>query len=154
MRIAGLLLPLVLVAGLARAASDPAADARAASGQLQDASIALARTDSARDRVKALTAVVQAYEAGLTALRAGLRRAAIREAQLSRQLKAQEVEIGRLVEGLDRAMERNESSDAAKFFDALSERYRELGDDDIAADDASRRPRRRHRRPRRRRRQG
>ncbi len=100
MRIAGLLLPLVLVAGLARAASDPAADARAASGQLQDASIALARTDSARDRVKALTAVVQAYEAGLTALRAGLRRAAIREAQLSRQLKAQEVEIGRLLGAL------------------------------------------------------
>ena len=100
MKLSALLLPMLLAAGLVRAASDPAADARAASSQLQDASVALAQTDSARDRVKALTAVVQAYEAGLTALRAGLRRAAIREAQLGRQLKAQEVEIARLLGAL------------------------------------------------------
>lgn len=43
-----------------------------------------------------------------------------------------EVEIGRLVEGLGRAMERGESRDTAMFFDALSERYRELGDDQMS----------------------
>ena len=55
-----------------------------------------------------------------------------RAVQLFYKRAFDEVEIGRLVEGLDRAMERNESSDVAKFFDALSERYRELGDDDMS----------------------
>ncbi|MGX9352757.1 murein hydrolase activator EnvC family protein [Shimia sp. W99] len=104
MRFAALLLPwgLVagLVAGLARAETDPAEAARAAADQLEAATVALAQTDSARDRVKALTEVVHAYEAGLTALRAGLRRAAIRQAQLDRQLKAQEGEIARLLGAL------------------------------------------------------
>ncbi len=58
--------------------------------------------------------------------------------QLIREIKGtversfDEAEIGRLVEGLDRAMARNESRDAALFFDTLAERYRELGDDDMA----------------------
>ena len=43
-----------------------------------------------------------------------------------------EVEIGRLVEGLDRSLERGESRDAALFFDTLAERYRELGDEEMA----------------------
>jgi len=60
------------------------------------------------------------------------------DAQLINELNGEaerafdEVEIGRLVEGLDRAMAKNESRDVAMFFDALSERYRELGDDDMA----------------------
>ncbi|MEP2532228.1 peptidoglycan DD-metalloendopeptidase family protein [Shimia sp.] len=95
-----LLLPLVLIAGLARAETDPATSARDAADQLEGASVALAQAGSARDRVKALTEVVHAYESGLTALRAGLRRAAIREAQLDRQLKAQESEIARLLGAL------------------------------------------------------
>ena len=43
-----------------------------------------------------------------------------------------EAEIGRLVEGLDRAMARGEGRDAALFFDTLAERYRELGDEQMA----------------------
>ena len=43
-----------------------------------------------------------------------------------------EAEIGRLVEGLDRAMTRGEGRDAALFFDTLTERYRELGDEPMA----------------------
>lgn len=43
-----------------------------------------------------------------------------------------EAEIGRLVEGLDRAMNLNESRDTSLFFDTLTERYRELGDEDMA----------------------
>jgi hypothetical protein len=39
-----------------------------------------------------------------------------------------EAEIGRMVEGLDLAMERGASRDAAAIFDALAERYMELGD--------------------------
>ncbi|WP_435139735.1 murein hydrolase activator EnvC family protein [Pseudopelagicola sp. nBUS_19] len=93
-------LPLAIVAGFAQAESDPSMSARMASQQLEKASIALAQAGSARDRIKALTDVVHAYEAGLTALRAGLRRAAIREAQLNRQLKAQEAEITRLLGAL------------------------------------------------------
>ncbi len=75
----------------------PAEAARVAVSQLEAASVALAKSNSSRDRVKSLTGVVQAYETGLTALRAGLRRAAIRERQLDLQLKAQEGEIARLL---------------------------------------------------------
>jgi Ca-activated chloride channel homolog len=40
-----------------------------------------------------------------------------------------EAEIGRMVEGLDLAMSRGAQQEAAAILDALSERYRELGDD-------------------------
>nr|WP_306341256.1 peptidase M23 [Shimia marina] len=81
----------------AMAQTDPAEAARLAADQLEAASVALAQASSSRDQVKSLTGVVHAYEEGLTALRAGLRRASIREAQLSKQLKAQEAEIARLL---------------------------------------------------------
>lgn len=90
----------MLCCGLSSAAlaqQGPAEAARAASLQLEAASVALAQAQSSRDQVKSLTQVVKAYESGLTALRAGLRRATIREAQLSKQLKAQEGEISRLL---------------------------------------------------------
>ncbi len=79
---------------------DPATAAREAASQLEAATVSLSKAQKSRDRVSALTEVVHAYEAGLTALRAGLRRAAIREAQLSKQLKAQEVEIAKLLGAL------------------------------------------------------
>ncbi|WP_204112940.1 murein hydrolase activator EnvC family protein [Shimia biformata] len=94
---AALLLILGLCAAAAGAETDPAEAARAAAGQLEDAAIALAAANEARDRVAALTDTVKAYEAGLAALREGLRRAAIREAQLGRQLKAQEQDVARLL---------------------------------------------------------
>ncbi|MGE4327094.1 MAG: murein hydrolase activator EnvC [Pseudodonghicola sp.] len=88
-----------LWAGVAVAggADDPAAAARAASEQLQKATLALQGAVDARDRVKALTDTVRAYEAGLEAMRDGLRRAAIREAQLSRRLQAREGDIAQLM---------------------------------------------------------
>ncbi|TMV15646.1 murein hydrolase activator EnvC family protein [Arenibacterium halophilum] len=74
-----------------------AQSARAASDQLENASLALQQAVSARDRVRALTETVKAYEAGLAAMRDGLRRAATREAMLERKLQAREGEIARLL---------------------------------------------------------
>lgn len=90
---------LALCAGGAAAegAGDPAAAARAAADQLEQASIELQGATDARDRVRALTETVRAYEAGLEAMRDGLRRAALREAQLSRKLEAREGEIAQLM---------------------------------------------------------
>ncbi|WP_299355517.1 peptidoglycan DD-metalloendopeptidase family protein [uncultured Shimia sp.] len=92
-----LLTLMVCAAGLARAETSPAEAARAAAEQLEQASLSLQDADGARDRVAALTETVQGFEAGLAALREGLRRAAIREAQIGRELKAQEDEIASLL---------------------------------------------------------
>ncbi|MFT4708715.1 MAG: septal ring factor EnvC (AmiA/AmiB activator) [Ascidiaceihabitans sp.] len=78
-------------------AQDAGAGARAASSQLAEASIKLDKADGARDRVKALTETILAYEAGLTAMRDGLRRAALREEQLSRKLKARDRETAAFI---------------------------------------------------------
>ncbi|WP_299287825.1 peptidase M23 [uncultured Tateyamaria sp.] len=91
-----------LMAVSAAAQEDAGALAREAGAQLESASIQLTEADSARDRVRALTQTVQAYEAGLSAMRAGLRRAAIREAQLSGQLAARDAEIVQLLAVLQR----------------------------------------------------
>ena len=66
------------------------ADARDALRDLVAASIKLDQSDGARDRVKALTETILAFELGLTATRDGLRRAAVREEQLSRKLEARD----------------------------------------------------------------
>ncbi|MFD3190733.1 murein hydrolase activator EnvC family protein [Sedimentitalea sp. HM32M-2] len=79
------------------AQTDPAGAARAAMQQLETAAQSLQQADGARDRVRALTATIRAYEAGLVAMRDGLRRAATREAQLSRQLQAREGEVSQLL---------------------------------------------------------
>ncbi|MEM8578507.1 MAG: peptidase M23, partial [Pseudomonadota bacterium] len=88
------LLALLWLPG-AGAAQDDAA--RQALAQLAEAARLLEGADSARDRVRALTATVHAYEAGLAAVRDGLRGAALREAQLSMQLAARDEEIGLLI---------------------------------------------------------
>lgn len=77
--------------------SDPAGAALAAAAQLEQATLALQEADSARDRVRALTDTVRAYESGLAAMRDGLRRVATREAQITRQLRARETEIAELI---------------------------------------------------------
>jgi hypothetical protein len=59
------------------AQTDPAEAARAAARQIEAAALSLQEAESARDRVRALTETVQAYEAGLAAMRDGLRRAAL-----------------------------------------------------------------------------
>lgn len=43
-----------------------------------------------------------------------------------------EVEIGRLVEELDASVKKDEKQHAAQLFDILAERYRELGDEEMA----------------------
>lgn len=93
---AGLILT-VFWAGPAFAQNDPGDAARAASQQLQAATALLDGAETARDRVRALTETVRAYEAGLEAMRDGLRRAATREAQLNRRLQAREDEIAQLL---------------------------------------------------------
>ncbi|WP_291729090.1 peptidase M23 [Leisingera sp. F5] len=93
---AGLLL-LALLAAPLQSAADPAGAAREAAAQLEGVSVQLQEADSSRDRVKALTATVQAFEAGLAAMRDGLRRVARREAQLSAQLAARQEEVSGLL---------------------------------------------------------
>ncbi len=88
----GLLWPTVVWAQ-----SDATAAARSAAVQLEEAALSLEAAESARDRVRALTETVQAYEAGLSAMRLGLRQAALREGQLQRQLAAREAEIADLL---------------------------------------------------------
>ncbi|NRB20557.1 MAG: peptidase M23 [Rhodobacteraceae bacterium] len=88
---------LCLLGQAAVAAEDPATAARAASAQLEAATLQLQAADSARDRVKALTETVRAYEAGLAAMRDGLRRVARREAQLVAQLQARQDEVADLL---------------------------------------------------------
>ena len=78
-------------------AQDAGAGARSASNQLANASIKLDQADGARDRVKALTETVLVYEAGLTAVRDGLRSAALREEQLSRKLDARDTETAAFI---------------------------------------------------------
>lgn len=98
MSIRGIFLAWVLWAGCAAAQTpDPAEAARAAAKQLEDATLTLQEADQARDRVRALTETVRAYEAGLAAMRDGLRRAARREAQLTVQFEARQAEIAQLL---------------------------------------------------------
>ncbi|MDB4065236.1 peptidase M23 [bacterium] len=61
------------------------------------ASIKLDQSDGARDRVKALTETILAFESGLMATRDGLRRAAVREEQLSRKLEARDSETAAFI---------------------------------------------------------
>ena len=86
-----------LWAGAAAGQGDPAAAARAAAAELEQAALDLEAAQAARDRVSALTETVRAYEAGLAAMRDGLRRATRREAQLTRRLQAREGEVAQLM---------------------------------------------------------
>ncbi|MCB1363305.1 MAG: peptidoglycan DD-metalloendopeptidase family protein [Rhodobacteraceae bacterium] len=98
MRLRAAFVGLALWAGAAFGQQgDPAQAALAAAEQLEQATLALQEAEGARDRVRALTETVRAFEAGLAAMRDGLRRVSIREAQLSRRLRAREDEIAGLL---------------------------------------------------------
>lgn len=97
LRSAGLGLALLMGLTPAQAADNPARAAQAAADQLEAATIALQEAESARDRVAALTETVRAYEAGLAAMRDGLRRVAQRESQLAAQLAAREDDVADLL---------------------------------------------------------
>ena len=93
-RIAALLLAL---AGPVYAQDNPAAAAQAAADQLTRAGAALQGASGGRNRVRALTEAVKGYEAGLIAMRDGLRRAAIRQQTLETTLAGKSAEIGALL---------------------------------------------------------
>lgn len=67
-------------------AATPAQQAAAARAQLEEAAALMVDAHQARARIAALTRAVQAYEAGLSALREGLRQAAERQAYLQEKL--------------------------------------------------------------------
>ncbi|MDP4991084.1 MAG: peptidase M23 [Marivita lacus] len=97
MRYLALLLCLI---GSSLSAQTPAEAARSAMAQLEEATIQLDAADNARDRVRALTDAVQAFETGLAAMRDGLRAASIRETELRRDLDARDAEVTRLLAAL------------------------------------------------------
>ena len=71
--------------------------ARAAGSALETASTLLDQSEGSRDRVRALTQTIQAFETGLGAMRAGLRQAAINEAQLTAKLASRDTEVAELL---------------------------------------------------------
>nr|WP_156894288.1 peptidoglycan DD-metalloendopeptidase family protein [Rhodobacter xanthinilyticus] len=102
----GAVLAWVLSAGAALAS--PAADS--ALKAAEDLRASIAALDAAKtkaDRIAALSETISAYEAGLGALRDGLRRAAIREGEIEAGFDAKREEIGRLL-GVMSTMERSE----------------------------------------------
>ncbi len=90
-------LTLALWASAVTAQQSPAVAAKNAASSLSIAQALLDTADTKRDRVAALTETVKAYEAGLVAMRDGLRRAAIRQQTLEQQLQAQQEEVSQLL---------------------------------------------------------
>jgi septal ring factor EnvC (AmiA/AmiB activator) len=88
---------LAVPTGLWAEDTSPAEAAAAALEDLSAARDLLEAAKGGRERVAALSETVRAYEAGLTAVRAGLRRATIRERELSLRLGGQEEEIAALL---------------------------------------------------------
>jgi septal ring factor EnvC (AmiA/AmiB activator) len=97
---------LVLLLALPLRAETVAEQAARASVALQEAVAALEAATEARDRVAALSQTIRAYETGLAALRSALRKAALREATLTRAFDAKRDGIGRLL-GVLATMEAN-----------------------------------------------
>ncbi|MEE4187880.1 MAG: peptidase M23, partial [Roseobacter sp.] len=93
---------LVIWLTVSSALATPADEAREAMALLDTATQQLEAAQSSRDRVRALTATISAYEAGLSALRSGLRQAAVRQAELSEALQVHDGEIAALLAALQR----------------------------------------------------
>jgi len=92
-------LSLVLAAPplVALAQADPAAIARRAAVQLDEAARGLAAAEGSRDRIAALTRTIRAYEEGLGALREGLRQADGREAAIRARFDRDQDRLGSLL---------------------------------------------------------
>ncbi|MEM8591879.1 MAG: hypothetical protein AAGF13_05070 [Pseudomonadota bacterium] len=97
MKVASTTVMLALAFSASIAVADPASEAREAMEALDAAAARLEDAGSGRDRIKALTETVHAFEDGLTAIRTGLRAAAQEEERISRQLNAKEAEVARLI---------------------------------------------------------
>lgn len=106
MRLARVLGLLACLAG-GPLAADTGANATAAAQALLTAIDSLAAARRAPDQVAALTQAIQAHEAGLSALREGLRAAALREAAINRVLEQQQAQVSRML-GAMLAVERIE----------------------------------------------
>ena len=94
---AGLGLALGLLPRGGTAQADTAGSAQAAMEALRAAGASLEQAEGARNRVAALTETVRAYEAGLAALRAGLRQAAIRERAIEEAFASESERLARLL---------------------------------------------------------
>ena len=90
---------------------DFAAKAQSALADLEAAAEQLNSAERARDRVRALTATILAFEDGLGAMREGLRQAAIQERVLSERLAGKDAEVASLLAVLQ-SMGRAESPTA------------------------------------------
>lgn len=100
-RTAMLALLVALAAGLsASAETAPDTASLAASEALRAAATDLAAAVSPAERVAALTATLRAYEEGLEGLRDALRRASLREAEITGRLAADRLRIARLLSAL------------------------------------------------------
>ena len=98
MRFPGLAaIAFIALAGLARAGDEAGRLAIEASEALGRAAEALADAEGASDRIAALTDTIRAYEAGLAAMREGLRQAALSERDVSARLVGQDAELGELL---------------------------------------------------------
>ena len=95
--LAGILIAGAVAAQEPAGTVNPADAARAAAERLSRAGRMLDDAQGARNRVKALSETVRAYEDGLEAMREGLRRAAIREETLTRELQSREDDVARLL---------------------------------------------------------
>ncbi|MEL6838858.1 MAG: hypothetical protein AAFP85_06165 [Pseudomonadota bacterium] len=90
MRLAALLLCLATPLAAQQDAADAVEQLKAAGARLEAAA-------GGRDQIKALTETVRAYEAGLIAMRDGLRQITIREGEIAADLNDQREELARLV---------------------------------------------------------
>lgn len=102
------LMPFALIAALAlpagagnaqteAVATDPGEDAARAAFQLREATGQLEDALTKDDQVTALTEMIHAYETGLTALRAGLRQAGIREQEVRAEWESRRDELSKIV---------------------------------------------------------
>jgi len=92
------------------AQADPAAVARRAAAQLDEAARALAEAEGSRDRVAALSRTIRAYEEGLGALRDGLRQANRREAAIRARFDQDSARLGSLLGALQTMQSSPEAS--------------------------------------------
>ncbi|MFT4716026.1 MAG: septal ring factor EnvC (AmiA/AmiB activator) [Paracoccaceae bacterium] len=90
---------------VAQSNDDPVFATRKAAEDLKSATRALKDAREARDRVKALSRAIIAYEDGLKAMRVSLRKAAIREAAMRLEFAARRDQLSRLL-GILQTLER------------------------------------------------
>jgi septal ring factor EnvC (AmiA/AmiB activator) len=88
---------LLAASGSALAQAGAAEAAARAAARLEAAAEGLAGADGVRDRVRALSETIGAFEEGLTALREALRRATLREAAIRERFDAEAQQLGRLI---------------------------------------------------------